>query len=237
MIREFQYTFHGLEITPTDYAELTDFNQDDTLNPFSELIETVLKEAPVLCEIRAGFKYFDPIEINSKYQNITIDNQTLSPGKIIFTQLKSTQSLAIFVCTAGAKISNRSKLLAENGNHLLSYFFDVTGNLITEKVQNKLKDDFEKEVNLSGFKISDSYSPGFCNWNIIEQLKLFSLLPQNFCGISLSESMLMHPIKSVSGIFGVGKTMTRNGYRCNWCNDMNCLYRKTKQQKRNKKIG
>ena len=228
MIREFQYTFQDLKITPKDFAGLPGFNNDNVLSHFPELIEIALKEAPNLCEIRAGFKYFDHFVINLTHQNIIIDNQTFSPGEIIATQLKNASSVAVFLCTAGANISNYSKLLAENGNHLLSYIFDLTGNLITEKVLDKLIIDFEKEVKLSGLKISDFYSPGFCNWNITEQLKLFSLLPENFCGISLSESMLMNPIKSVSGIFGVGKTLTRNNYRCNWCSDMNCLYRRKK---------
>ena len=84
-----------------------------------------------------------------------------------------------------------------------------------------------------GLETSNFYSPGHRDWNISEQMNLFSLLPDNFCGVTLSKSLLMNPIKSVSGIIGVGKSLKQNRYQCNLCNDMNCLYGRIKRQKKN----
>jgi hypothetical protein len=76
-----------------------------------------------------------------------------------------------------------------------------------------------------GLHITNRYSPGYCDWDIREQKKLFELLPENFCGISLLDSMLMKPIKSISGFIGIGSNVTFNRYTCNYCKDRNCLYR------------
>lgn len=232
MIREFQYTFSDLQLVPRDIAELIGFNSDSVPDPFPGLIEVALKESPDLFQIRAGFKHFDSVEIDIQQQKITIDNQIFSPGKIIFTQLKKATSVAIFLCTAGEEISNHSKQLALEGDQLLSYVFDVIGSLAAEKTLEKLKAEMEKELINTGMKISDPHSPGYCNWNISEQQNLFSLLPDNFCGITLSSSFLMNPIKSVSGFWGIGKTMKQSGYQCYRCGDANCLYGRIKRQKK-----
>jgi len=81
-------------------------------------------------------------------------------------------------------------------------------------------------------KSPDLFSPGYCNWSMAEQQKLFSLLPPGFCGIQLSPSSLMHPIKSVSGIIGIGTSCKQKGYQCEWCNDKDCIYGRIRRQKK-----
>ena len=77
----------------------------------------------------------------------------------------------------------------------------------------------------AGLKITNRYSPGYCGWDVSEQKKLFKILPEKFCGIELTDSCLMHPIKSVSGIIGIGKSVKFNEYTCNLCDEADCLYR------------
>ena len=100
-----------------------------------------------------------------------------------------------------------------------------------EKMAKHLKEYAQKKQ----MGISDSFSPGYCEWSVAEQQKLFSLLPDKFCGVQLSESSLMYPIKSVSGIIGIGTGVEQKGYQCNWCNDLNCIYGKIKRQKKKQK--
>ena len=57
-------------------------------------------------------------------------------------------------------------------------------------------DRLERYVAPEGLRITNSYSPGYCGWNVSEQHALFSLLPEGFCGVRLCESGLMLPIKS-----------------------------------------
>jgi hypothetical protein len=65
-----------------------------------------------------------------------------------------------------------------------------------------------------------------------EQNKLFSFLPEGFCGVTLSESALMIPLKSISGVIGIGKEVMFNQYSCSDCNDANCIYRKIKYREK-----
>ncbi|MFK2344270.1 vitamin B12 dependent-methionine synthase activation domain-containing protein [Bacteroides fragilis] len=80
----------------------------------------------------------------------------------------------------------------------------------------------EKEFGAKGLGISYPYSPGYCGWKVSDQQILFSLLPNQPCGVSLTASSLMCPIKSVSGVVGIGRQMTRQKYGCELCGKKDC---------------
>jgi cobalamin-dependent methionine synthase I len=46
------------------------------------------------------------------------------------------------------------------------------------------------------------YSPGYGDWDISEQAKLFRLVPGDAIGVHLSETHQMTPEKSVSAMIG-----------------------------------
>ena len=49
------------------------------------------------------------------------------------------------------------------------------------------------------------YSPGYCGWHVSGQRKLFRYLVPEDAGISLRESCLMQPLKSISGVIITGR--------------------------------
>jgi hypothetical protein len=53
-------------------------------------------------------------------------------------------------------------------------------------------------------------------------------MPDNFCGIRLTPSALMDPVKSVSGFIGIGNDVRFNPYTCNLCDMKDCIYRKVR---------
>jgi len=81
-----------------------------------------------------------------------------------------------------------------------------------------------------GKMITNRFSPGYCGWDVAEQHKLFGFFKDNFCGITLTESALMKPVKSVSGIIGIGRDVKYAPYQCHACEDKNCIYRNRKRQ-------
>ena len=84
-------------------------------------------------------------------------------------------------------------------------------------------------IDKTGWKHTNRFSPGYCGWHVSEQQRLFSLFPTaNPCGIRLTDSSLMIPIKSVSGIIGIGKNVRHLDYSCGLCNYSKC-YKKRKR--------
>jgi hypothetical protein len=49
-----------------------------------------------------------------------------------------------------------------------------------------------------------TYSPGYCGWHVSGQRALFRVLRPEEIGVTLNESCLMQPLKSVSGVMVAG---------------------------------
>lgn len=75
---------------------------------------------------------------------------------------------------------------------------------------------------------TERYSPGYCDWHLSEQKKLFGLLPPRPLGILLSRSCLMYPRKSISGVMGVGPAFVTQiyGNACIDCLHSTCRHRR-----------
>ena len=91
-------------------------------------------------------------------------------------------------------------VLKKQDNIVKEYVADSVGSVIAERCVTLLGKELDKECE---FRHSLPYSPGYCGWDIREQQKLFSLFPPQPCGITLSDSFLMSPVKSVSGFFRI----------------------------------
>ncbi len=127
------------------------------------------------------------------------------------------------MCTGGEELSNWINELLKNRNAVKAYTADIIASIIAEKATDQLQEILGKLASTKHKQITNRYSPGYCGWDVFEQHKLFSLLPENFCGISLNEAALMNPIKSVSGIIGIGGNVKKAAYQCNKCEKTDCL--------------
>jgi cobalamin-dependent methionine synthase I len=125
-------------------------------------------------------------------------------------------------------VFEKSRTLIRNNEMLHGYVYDIYGSLAVENAMEQIQNNLKIEMAKTGSGISNRYSPGYCGWMVSEQKKLFSLLPPGFCGITLSDSCLMQPIKSISGFIGIGPEIHHKAYTCEVCDSSQCLYRNLK---------
>jgi cobalamin-dependent methionine synthase I len=135
----------------------------------------------------------------------------------------------VFLCTAGEEIGIRSKKAMKDGDLFAGYIYDVIGSEIAEAAADLMQNRLGTSLAPEGRKTTNRYSPGYCGWDVAEQHKLFSLVPENYCGIRLTASALMDPIKSISGFIGVGERVKNNPYTCKICDMKECIYRRKKR--------
>ncbi len=202
---------------------------DDTLK---EIVLKSLDEAGKLCRVKAEYTIFPGAEFISESKSVAVNGTVFNVQNIVFGQLKRSDSIAVFLCTAGEEIGNRSRALMKNGDLLEGYVLDVIGSEIADSAADYMQKDLESAAAGEGKKITNRYSPGYCRWDVAEQYKLFRLMNDNFCQIKLSPSALMDPIKSVSGFIGIGKDVRYNPYTCNLCDMKDCIYRRLRGGKK-----
>ena len=111
------------------------------------------------------------------------------------------------------------------------FLLDSLGSAIAEAVVREVCSKVENYVLPLGYGVSHPYSPGYCGWHVTQQKFLFSLLPERPCGVRLSESSLMSPIKSVSGVIAVGERIVKRKYGCELCGKADCYKNRNKLKK------
>jgi hypothetical protein len=226
----FQFDFKDLNLDVSQIESVMGYRKGESQETISDLISEALKEARDICSIKSEYRIFDEIEFNDAEKTIKVNGLIFNIKKIVFGQIKKSGSLAIFLCTAGEEIGIRSRKAMKDGDLLKGYIYDVTGSEIVEAAADLMQNDLEGTVSASGKKITNRFSPGYCGWDVVEQHKLFRLMNDNFCGIRLSASALMDPMKSISGFIGIGENVKRLPYTCSFCDLKDCIYRKKKNK-------
>ena len=196
--------------------------------PYDEIIQRELEQISLYKNIKGGYLISENIDTVSSNGRFIFENIEFKAGKQVVHDLKKSEMLALFVCTAGEEVSSRSRNQMKSGDMLEGYITDMTGSLLAEGAMDVIFNHLSYEMRQQGLNVTNRYSPGYCNWKVDEQKKLFSFFPDNFCGISLTQSSLMIPVKSVSGVIGIGREVAFNKYSCDTCNDKHCLYRNIK---------
>lgn len=151
-----------------------------------------------------------------------------NPGRIILSQLRGSEALCWFVATAGHEFEGFQRQLMQRGDMVHVYLANELGSLIAERTADRMEELLQLQLTPKGLHRTNRYSPGYCGWKVSEQPLLFELFKPNGssytsdttpapCGIHLTDSCLMVPIKSVSGVIGISHDVRRRDYICGLC--------------------
>ena len=154
-------------------------------------------------------------------RQVRFADKTFTPEGIICSYLKGMTHALLFIGSAGWEFDKAKEALKANDDIVADFIADSIGTVLAEMTVARIEKDYEGPQT-----ISMPYSPGYCNWDIREQHLLFSLFPEQPCGVILSESSLMTPEKSVSGFFALGETLQRQPYHCEICKNKRCYKRR-----------
>lgn len=225
MIKQYTYTFQELNVNKQIIKDVLGNASDEENALVDSLMEEIFSEAEEHCSIVGGYQVHDNVSLKKENYTLTVNETGFSVNKRIGVFLRDLEKIAIFLCTAGKEISAWSaKVMQEN--ILKGYIIDIVGSEIVDAAMDKIQQQLADDMQDLGLKITNRYSPGYCNWHVSEQHKLFTLVPKDFCGIELTDSALMQPIKSISGIIGIGKNVKYSNYICNMCDLADCVYRR-----------
>jgi len=224
--RTFQYGFKDLKLSVSQVERVMGYKQGESHEHFSEVISEVLKEMETVSGIKAEYRIFENIKFHSTDKSIEAGRVVFNIKKIIFGQIKKSEAAAVFLCTAGKEPGLLSRRSMKEGDLLRGYVYDTIGSEIVEAAADLMQHTLEDEMINTGKKITNRFSPGYCGWDVAEQKKLFHLMHDNYCGIRLTPSFLMDPVKSVSGIIGIGGNVKRHPYTCSLCDMKDCLHRR-----------
>ena len=142
-------------------------------------------------------------------------------SKALMKNLEGCEEVIVFAATIGLEI-DRSIRRYTNLSPAKALFFQSIG---AERIES-LCDTFCDELKGDGLQLRPRFSPGYGDLPLELQKDIFRVLdcPRKI-GLSLNESLLMSPSKSVTAIIGIGRGEAEAENTCSACEKSDCAYR------------
>ena len=208
-------SFEESGITAADVYEQMGYHDAQPDKATQQETATILKE--VSQWLRPQFSYF-----------VVNKQPDFEMGNIILRQLRGSEAFALFICTSGLEFEAYQQRLKEQGDMVRVFIADALGSVIAEKCADQMEKALQESIDKLGWMHTNRFSPGYCGWHVSQQQLLFPLFQGHTCGVKLTDSSLMIPIKSVSGIIGLGEKVRKLEYTCGLCDFKQCYKRKKK---------
>ncbi len=225
-VKEYKFNLNDLNISQTYFIRSLGYSESNIPGQVAESVHNIIGYFDKEMNIKCGYKKFDNSAVKIYSSGFSAENQDFNCKKIIGKYLRGSESIIFLVTSLGDVFERLLNSLESNNDYLEMFLSDKFASEIVEAAADKMEMIIEKNLEKESLKITNRYSPGYCGWDVSEQKKFFSLMPERFCGVTLSEGSMMIPIKSVSAVLGIGKDVQRKDYECSICDDEFCYKRK-----------
>jgi hypothetical protein len=158
--------------------------------------------------------------------SVLLDNGTVFNSEIVAHALKKADDVIVFALTIGNELEDEAARLAREGLILQATTLETIGSLYTEHLADWLETRIGDLAHVWGRTASRRFSPGHCDWDVSQQKQVFRLLRDDCAGIRLTDSCLMIPRKSISGIIGIGDSDITDYNPCTTCDKQDCVGRR-----------
>lgn len=217
--------FGDLAIERGEIAATLGYGDGAMPEHFGDLLDQALAEAARRCLPRAGYRLLAGGRAADRGEAVRVGGTVFTTQRIVAGALARAEHVVLFAATIGTEFEEWARATMTD-DPALGFIADAVGSAAAEALADRLHDQIALEMARRGWSVTNRYSPGYCGWSVAEQRALFALLPPGFCGITLGESALMQPIKSVSGLVGVGPDVRFADYQCETCRQPDCTYRR-----------
>ncbi len=191
-----------------------------------EFIHQALKVFMDSATVTGGYSVFKIDTLDHKSGWVSRGDFILKQGRQVCSYIKGSTQFALFLCMAGEILTLRSADLNAKAEFMEAFIVDAIGSMTVENAMDKIQEELRLSMHFQSLNTSNRYSPGYCHWELSDQKALFHMIGNQPTGITLSESCLILPSKSVIGLIGIGHALKHKEYGCKICKMDNCIYRK-----------
>lgn len=162
---------------------------------------------------------------------ILLANGTRFKSPKLARALAGAEAVCCFLATVGPAVDMEIESLMQRRRFADAYVLDAMGSMSAENIVEQFYQRAARRQHKANGGVTLRFSPGYCDWPIQQQRPLFRLFAKtDVPDVTLNDSCLMSPRKSVSGLFGLlppGIRGTDPAYNpCSNCNKRNCIARR-----------
>lgn len=147
-------------------------------------------------------------------------------GNSIIKHLDGCERVICMAATVGFDIEREISRKFERGEYLASILLDAAATAAVEQAADEMEKHFASTFARDGFKLRWRFSPGYGDWALTEQAKLFDAAGASRIGLTLTSAMMLEPRKSVTAIIGLERVTANQSVTskksCATCDKINC---------------
>jgi len=180
------------------------------------------------------------IEPNLCHRNMGIDS--VKKGAVILEKgqefkstklsktLKNCDKIMCYIGTLGDSIEDEINRLMKEKRLSQAYILDAMASVAADKMVGMFHQQMKGVYQNQSKQVTLCFSPGYCDWPITDQKKLFGIFDSSELEVELTDSCFMKPRKSISGVFGItppDSNPREQSYNpCSECHRRNCSARR-----------
>lgn len=190
-----------------------------------ETLDTLERELPRIMRPRGVYR-IDRV-VAREPQRLELASGAVFTGTV-GTFLRHAQFVAAWVVTIGSATERLGRGWLRRGQVMQGTVADALASEAAEATAARLQDEVRAWALAHGLEITPRYSPGYCGLTVQQQVPLFASLPVGRINVRLTPSCLMLPLKSVSGLIGLGAPdrVSPAAYSCETCDHPSCVQRR-----------
>lgn len=222
-----------MEVVPTiDKNELAKLFGSDEFGNISrstcmkiEKLETVFNQLvdPSLCHQNIGIDAVQKGRVRLK------KGPEFKSPKLSKT-LKDCEEIVCYIATLGDGIEGEIQRLMDQKRLAEAYILDAMASVATDNMVTTFHQQMQNNYENNGQQVTLCFSPGYCDWPITDQKKLFNMFESQELEVELTDSCFMQPRKSISGVFGItpsDSNLKEQSYNpCLECDRQDCSARR-----------
>ena len=193
------------------------------------MIEDACSEAQFLIQPKGNWEIYN---YDSETQTILGNTPIQLQGKSIGKHLQGCEKVILLTATVGEAIEEQVTKSFEEGHYTAAILLDAAATTAVEQVADNMEKTIFNEVKRQGYMMKWRFSPGYGDWPIQQQPEILELAKGSVIGVSLTESLMLMPRKSITAIIGLYHPAPdcpaepAKKHDCSQCSKLDCLSRK-----------
>jgi hypothetical protein len=195
-----------------------------------QLIQTACLEAQLLAKpqgIYAVFPYNEALKLIDAPSPLQLTSQS------IINHLINCHSVALLAVTIGAAVEEEITSHFSSGDYTAGLLLDAAATTAVENLADQVNSLIDALASKTGYTTTWRFSPGYGDWNIAIQQALLLTLNATVIGLTVTESMMLTPRKSITAAIGLrpNDSTCPHGIAkitCANCTQSTCIARKEK---------
>ena len=188
------------------------------------MIQDSIQELERIADLKYTYGIFGIIR--EEVSCLRIGNMSIK-SRSLAKSLKDCDEAIVFAITLGAETDRRLRKY-ELLDMAKAVVFQASATAFLEEQCKTAVEGIKREIEQSGLFLRPRFSPGYGDFSILHQKEILEMLEaQKRIGLTMTDSFMLAPAKSVTAVIGVSKTNENchvNG--CEICTKIDCLYRR-----------